>query len=74
MFLLIPVLLGFLIPKVNERITKKKFLERQAAEQAKAQTTVAQAQSVQPKNVQIKSPLSMSNITIPAGLSSKLTK
>ncbi len=70
MFLLVPALLGFAIPKVNERITKKKFLARQAAEQAKAQITI------QPtvQNAQIKSPLAMSNISFPAGTSSKLTK
>jgi len=70
MFLLVPVLLGFAIPKINERITKKKFLERQAAEQAKAQVTIQAA--AQP--AQLKSPLAMSNISLPSGTSSKLTK
>ncbi len=70
MFLLVPVLLGFAIPKINERITKKKFLERQAAEQAKAQVTIQPAI----QNAPIKSPLAMSNISLPSGISSKLTK
>ena len=69
MFLLVPVLLGFAIPKINERITKKKFLERQAAEQAKAQVTIQAATPAQ-----LKSPLAMSNISMPSGMSSKLTK
>lgn len=70
MFLLVPALLGFAIPKINERITKKKFLERQAAEQAKAQVTIQPAV----QNAPVKSPLAMSNITFPSGTSSKLAK
>ena len=60
MFLLVPALLGFAIPKVNERITKKKFLERQAAEQAKTQAAAYQDISRLP--ARLKSPLAMSNI------------
>ncbi|MBR6163901.1 hypothetical protein IKQ26_08455 [bacterium] len=61
MFLLVPALLGFAIPKVNERITKKKFLERQAAEQEKAQNSIRNAAKLP---AQLKSPLAMSNINV----------
>ena len=61
MFLLVPALLGFAIPKVNERITKKKFLERQAAEQEKAQNSYQNAAKLP---AQLKSPLAMSNINV----------
>lgn len=54
MFLLVPALLGFAIPKVNERITKKKFLERQAAEQAKTQNSI---QNISKLPAQLTNPL-----------------
>lgn len=45
LFVFVPVLLGFAIPKINEKITKKKFLERQAQEAAKvAETPVSKPQ------------------------------